>query len=76
MHCIENADTSVSRGFQNLHLMRNTLVAFSNTLYAIPYFPALGNEVVIGIDHNKSSDLLLVCQLCHPAHLFGYAVKM
>jgi hypothetical protein len=30
--------------------MRNTLVGFSNTLQAIPYFASFGNEIVVRID--------------------------
>jgi len=48
--------------------MRNTLVGFSNAFYAIPYFAAVGNEVVIRIDDIVPRYL--------QAHLFGYAVKM
>jgi hypothetical protein len=40
--------------------MRNTVVGFSNTLQAIPYFASLGNEVVIGVDHNKCSEHLVI----------------
>ena len=40
--------------------MRNALIAFGNALHAIPYFAALGDEIVIRIDHDKSGDLLLI----------------
>src|ERR1700694_3774063 len=60
MQRIENADVRLSRSVEDLHHMRNTLVGFSNTLQAIPYFAALGNEIVIWIDHQKCSDLLLI----------------
>jgi hypothetical protein len=65
MHRIENPDTGFSRRFKNLHHMRNTLVPFGNALYSIPYFAALGNEVVIRIDHDKPGDLLLIGELWH-----------
>ena len=50
--------------FKDLCHMRNALVAFSNTLDAIPYLAALGNEIVVRVDHNKSGDLVVVSQFC------------
>ena len=44
----------------DLHHMRNTFVRFGNTLQAIPYFAALGNEIVVRIDHEKCSELFVV----------------
>jgi hypothetical protein len=44
-------------------IMRNTLVAFGDASYSIPYFADLGNEVVMGIDHYKPGDLLLLVEL-------------
>ena len=43
--------------------MRNTLVDFGNSLQAIPYFAALGNEVVVWIDHEKCGDLFIKLQI-------------
>src|SRR5262249_23491856 len=43
---IEDAKLRLPRRIQDLQHMRNTLVGFSHTLQAIPYFPALGNEIV------------------------------
>jgi hypothetical protein len=65
MHRVENPDTGFSSRFKNLRHMRNTLVALGDALYAIPYFAALGNEVVIGIDYDKSGDLFLIGELWH-----------
>jgi hypothetical protein len=45
--------------------MRNTFVRFGNTLQAIPYFAAFGNEVVVRIDHEKCSELFVVCHFRH-----------
>src|SRR5262245_24285066 len=57
MQRIENPDVRRSRSLEDLHHMRNTLVGFSYTFQTIPYFAALGNEIVIRIDHQKSSDV-------------------
>src|SRR4029077_8777808 len=40
-------------------------VGFSNTLQAIPYLVALGDKIVIRFDHQKCSDLLLICHFAH-----------
>ena len=45
--------------------MRNATVAFSDALDAIPYFAGLGNEIVVWVDDQNSSNLVFVCQLCH-----------
>jgi hypothetical protein len=52
MHRVENPDTGLSRRFKNLHHVRNTLVPFGDAHYAIPDLAALGNEVVVRIDHD------------------------
>src|SRR6516162_2953836 len=49
MQRIKNAKAPLPRSIQDVHHMRNTVVRFSNTLQAIPYFAALGNEIVIRI---------------------------
>jgi hypothetical protein len=41
--------------------MRNAVIRFCNSPNAAPYLASLGNEVVIWIDHKKSSDLLFIC---------------
>ena len=45
--------------------MGNTRVGFSNSFQAIPYFAALGNEVVVRIDDQKRSKLFVVCHIRH-----------
>src|SRR5215471_21312862 len=49
MQRIEFLKLRFPRCIQDLHQMRNTLVGFSDGLQAIPYFAALGNEVVVRI---------------------------
>jgi hypothetical protein len=44
--------------------MRNTFVRFSN-IHAIPDFTALGDEIVVRIDHEKRSELFVVSHVCH-----------
>jgi hypothetical protein len=39
--------------------MRNTMICFCDILTAIPYFAALGNEVVVRIDDEKCSNLFV-----------------
>src|SRR5215470_1282387 len=60
MQGIENTDVRLARRCEHLHHMRHTLVRFRNTLYAIPEFAALGHEVVVGINHQKCGDALVV----------------
>src|SRR5689334_8035676 len=50
MHCIEDAKLRPPSSVQNFPHVRNTLVCFGDGFYAIPYFAALGNEVVVGIN--------------------------
>jgi hypothetical protein len=49
-----------------------SLVRFSDALYAIPYFAALGDEIIIWIDHQKSGDVRFNLQICHvlPSYAF------
>src|SRR4029077_12495842 len=65
MHRIENADTSFSRGVEDLGHMGNAFVALGDPLYAVPEFSAFGDEVVIWIDQDKPGDLSLICELWH-----------
>jgi hypothetical protein len=73
MQCVEYPDARLSRRIQDLQHMRNTVVGFSDTLQTIPYFAALGNEIVIWIDHQKRSDLLLICHVAHTLRSFSLA---
>ena len=47
--------------------MRNTTIYFCHILDATPYLASFGNEVVIGIDDQKCSGvlLLLIGHVCH-----------
>ena len=60
MQRIENAKFRLPRSIQDLQHVSNTIIGFGYVLQAIPYLAALGNEVVVGIDHKKCSDFLLV----------------
>ena len=53
MQRIEHMKVGPSRGIENLQHVRNTTICFGNSFQAIPYFAALGNEVVIRIDDQK-----------------------
>ena len=61
---VENANAGSPRGIEDLTHVRNAPVGFGDTLQAIPYFPALGNVIVVRVDHNKSGDLVVVSQFC------------
>src|SRR5215469_22823 len=45
--------------------MRNAIICFCNVFDAIPYLASFGNEVVIGIDDQKCSEILLIGHVCH-----------
>src|SRR5262249_6461640 len=53
------------RGIQHIQHMRNTAIRFCNSLQAMPYFAALGNEVVIRIDHQERGDIFVICHFSH-----------
>ena len=59
MQRIEDAKPRLPRRMQDLQHMRNTIICVRNSLQAIPYFASLGNEVVVRIDHQKCSDLVV-----------------
>ena len=59
MQRIEDTKLRLSRSIQDLHHMRNTLIRFCDGLHAVPYFATFGNEIVIGIDDEKCSDLFV-----------------
>src|SRR5262249_49220573 len=67
MQRIENAKLRLPRGIQDLQHMRNAVIRFCNSPDAVPYLASLGNEIVIRIDHEKCSDLLVICHFCHAA---------
>ena len=60
MQRVENADVCLSCGIEDLTHVRNALVCFGNTLQPIPYLAALGNEIVVWINNNKTGEVLLV----------------
>src|SRR5215471_17281379 len=51
MHSIEDAKLRCARGIQNLQHVGNAVVCFSDCFDEGPELAALGNEVVVGIDH-------------------------
>jgi hypothetical protein len=60
MQRMENADVRFSRGIEDLQHMRNAMIGFGDALQAIPYLASLGNEIVVRIDHQESSDVLVI----------------
>jgi len=71
MQRVENAKRRLSRSIEDLHHMRNTLIRFSNTLQAIPYFAACGNEIVVRIDDEKRSAVFVKFQICHVLSVYA-----
>src|SRR6516164_5518514 len=51
MHGIEDAKLHCAHGIQDLQHVGNAVVCFSDSFDAGPDLAALGNEVVVGIDH-------------------------
>src|SRR5215469_8607319 len=50
MHRIENPQSSFSRSAQQLQHMRDAVIGLCDAFDAIPYFAALGNEIVVRVD--------------------------
>lgn len=65
MRHIEDPKFRLPRGIQHLQHVRNAVIRFGNSANAIPYLAALGNKVVVGIDHKKCGDFPLVSDFCH-----------
>jgi hypothetical protein len=65
MHGIEDPKLSLPRGIQDLLHVRNAVIRFGNSFDAWPNLAALGNEVVVRIDHQKRSELCIVCHRRH-----------
>src|SRR5262249_43100447 len=61
MQRIENALPCLPRSIQDLQHVRNTIIRFCDSLQAVPYLASFGNEVVVRIDHQECSDLLVIC---------------
>ena len=51
MHGIEDAELHCVRGIQDLQHVGNAVGCYSDSFDAGPDLAALGNEVVVGIDH-------------------------
>src|SRR5262245_58791730 len=67
MQRIEDAKPRLARSIQDLQHVRDTTIRFCYRLQAIPYLASLGNEVVVRIDHNECSGLLVICHFRHGA---------
>src|SRR5262245_24174549 len=65
MHCIEDPKFRIPRRVQDLQHMGNAAIRFGISANAAPYLASLGNEVVIRIDHQKRSDVLVICVCRH-----------
>src|SRR5262245_56678676 len=65
MHCIEDAKLRLPRGIEDLQHIRNAAIRLRDSPNAIPELAAFGNEVVIRINHQKCSELLVIHQLRH-----------
>jgi hypothetical protein len=60
MHGVEDAKLGLSRGIQDLQHVGHAVVGFGNRFDAGPDLAALGDEVVVRIDHQKGGDVLVV----------------
>ena len=65
MRHIEDTKLRLPRRIQDLQHMRNAVIRFGNSPNAVPYLAAFGNEIVVGIDHKKRSDVSVVSDFCH-----------
>src|SRR5215471_9207577 len=65
VHRVENPHPYLSCNVEQLQHMRNAIISLCDALDAIPYFSALGNEIVVGIDHQKPGNLLFKRQIGH-----------
>src|SRR5262245_32773064 len=65
MHCIEDWKLRLPRGVEDLQHIRNAAIRLRDSPNAVPELATLGNEVVVGIDHQKCSKLRVVYQLRH-----------
>src|SRR5262245_25472791 len=63
MHCIEDPKLRLPRGVEDLQHIRNAAIRLGDSPNAVPELAAFGDEVVIGIDHQKCSKLPVVYQL-------------
>src|SRR6185369_4070392 len=65
MQRIENAKLRLPRSIEDLQHMRNAPIGFCNTFETIPELASLGNEIVVRIDDEKCSDLVVKLQISH-----------
>src|SRR5215468_449949 len=65
MHGVEDPQLRLARRIQDLKHVGDTLVGFGDRLDAGPDLATFGDEVVIRIDHEQSSDGLAVCRGIH-----------
>src|SRR5271166_2514522 len=56
MQRVENPDIGRAGGVEDLAHVRDTLVGFGDGLQAVPNFAALGNEIVVRIDHEEAGE--------------------
>src|SRR5262245_20844938 len=65
MHRKEDPQSGASRGVQDPQHMGHAVSCFCDRSNARPYLAAFRDEVVVGIDHNKSSELPIVGHVRH-----------
>src|SRR5262245_10008613 len=65
MQGIEDRKLRRPRGVQDLQHVSDTAVRLRNSPDAGPYLSPLGDEIVVRIDHQKGSKLLVVCHFGH-----------
>src|SRR4029077_5588285 len=65
MHRVEDTQPCATRTIQDSQHVRNALVGFGHSLNAIPDLAALGNEIVVRIDHQECSDRRVKLQISH-----------
>src|SRR5215470_9169740 len=65
MQRIEDAKTRLPRSIQNLQHMRDATIRFCNSPDSVPYLPALGNEIVVGVDDEKGRDVFVKIYISH-----------
>ena len=65
MHGIEDPKFRFARRMQHLLHVRNAIVRFSHGFDPRPDLATLGNEVVVGVDHQESGDVLVIGGVGH-----------
>jgi len=70
MHGIEDPKLRLARRIQNFQHVGDAVVGFGDSFDAGPDLAALGDEVVIGIYHEKRGDALVVCRGIHGSRSF------